>query len=1241
MLFAEAAKTGLTQTPQPQSQHTAFAFSAAPSASIKMKFTHLHCHSHYSLLDGLSKIEPLVERAKELDMDSIAVTDHGVMYGTIEFYNHCREVGVKPIVGVEAYIAPRGMEEKEGRIDADYHHLILLAQNDAGYKNLIKLTTEAHLRGFYYKPRIDLALLKNHAEGLICLSGCQRGEIARSVMSKPEEEAQKVLEKYLDIFGREKLFIEIQRNSKTGDPKEELLNQKLMALAKKNNLDLVATADCHYIYPEDAEAQDVMVCIGTGRTVNDADRLDMRGYDLSLKSGERMLELFYDIPEAVQNTQKVADLCSLEILTDQRYFPKVEIPQGTTSADYLRKVTYEKALPLYGKPIDVSSRARPKQSDPSIEEKIASSPMDSSGAPRDDSRVDEHLAIPEEIKTRIDYELNIICKKGFDSYFLMVADVVRGAHNIGAITNTRGSAAGSIVGRILGITNVDPLYYELPFERFLTMYRPAPPDIDLDIADNRRDESIVYITKKYGPDKVAQIITFGTMAARASVRDVGRALAIPYSKCDQIAKMIPLGKQGFLMTLEKALQNTPELKEIYDRDPETKRVLDIAKKLEGCARHASMHAAGIVITPTALTDYMPLQKEPDGERIITQYDMYALDVNSGGSGALGVVKLDLLGIRNLSILESAVRMVEKRHNLTIDIYNLPHPDAKTFKMLSEGLTFGVFQLGSSGITRYLKELKPKNIFDIMAMIALYRPGPMGIIPEYIERVHNPSKIAYFDPRMKEYLERSLGLLVYQDDVLLTVIKIAGYSWEEADKFRKAMGKKIPVEMTKQKIKFIDGCVKGGMRAEKAAELFALIEPFAAYGFGKAHAASYSTVSYQTAYMKANYPVEFMAALMTAESGDEEKIYEAVEECKALGISVLPPDVNESLGDFTVVDHSTIRFGLNAIKNLGSDVIAKIIGIRGELLGNSNPVGPLYPTLPPFSSLEDFLTRAYTKNLNKKSWEALVKAGALDAYGERGRLLNNTEEILDFIRENFKNQNSGQNSLFGKSLQMGKLKLKDSAPATKEEKLVWEKEHLGMYVSAHPLDNHKKVLSTLRSIKSLSLEEVGLNLTLGGIVSRLKRTLTRKNDPMAFFTLGDGGGSLEVLVFPKVMEKALPFLSDDKILRITGRLSDKDEQLKLIADEIKELPGDDLYNMALSEMEKNKSVVLHMSSLANMEILNRIKGILQKYPGNAQVYLSIGSGNSAKKIKTQSLVGMNNDLMAELRSVDEIGMVGVD
>lgn len=1151
-------------------------------------FTHLHCHSHFSLLDGLSQLDPLLDRVRELGMSSVALTDHGVMYGAVEFYSGCRDRGLKPILGLEAYIAPRSMREKEGKVDADYSHLTLLAENETGYRNLIWLTTKAHLEGFYYKPRIDLQLLKERSEGLICLTGCWRGEVPRALTGRTATEAQNVLEKYLAIFGEDRLFVELQRNALSPELKarETELNQKLVELARANNLPLVATADCHYIYPEDSEAQDVLVCIGTGRQVQDTDRLDMRGFDASLKSPERMAELFSDLPEAIANTQVIAGRCSVEIALDQRYFPTVAIPSGETPDTFLKKSAFEGAVRTYG----------------------------------------QGGQLPGHVAERLDYELSIIAKKGFSSYFLMVADIVRGAHSLGAITNTRGSAAGSLVSHVLGISDIDPLYYQLPFERFLNPYRPTPPDIDLDISDDRRDETIAWITDRYGHDKVAQIITFGTMLARAVVRDVGRALGVPYSKCDQIAKLIPLGRQGFEMTLKKALAQSQELRDIVEHDPETNRIWSIAERLEGCKRHASIHAAAIAITPTPLTDYCPLQREPDGQRLITQYDMYSLDAGAS-SKALGVIKMDLLGIRNLSILEKAVKIAEKRHGTSIDIHRLPHPDPKTFKLLSDGHTFGVFQLGSSGMTRYLKELKPKTIFDIMAMIALYRPGPMGIIPQYIRRSNGQERVDYFDPRMREYLERSNGLIVYQDDVLLTAINIAGYSWEEADKLRKAMGKKIPEEMAKQKVKFMDGCIKNGLRHDQAEELFKLIEPFAAYGFGRAHAASYSQVSYQTAYMKANYPVEFMAAVMTAESGDETKIYAAVEECKAMGLTVLPPDVQESRGDFTVVDDRTIRFGLNAIKNLGSDVIARTIQVRKE--GG------------PFSSLEDFLSRAYTKNFNKRSWEALVKAGALDRFGERGQLLASSEEILEFTRDSFKSQSQGQSTLFGSALGSGSLRLKEAQAATEEERLTWEKEHLGMYVSAHPLDRHRKVLRSFPSIGSLGPDWLGRSVTLGGIITSLKRTVTKKNDPMAFFTLQDLTGNLEALVFPKGMEAALPWLVEDQVVQVSGKISDKDEELKLLVDEVRALPTDELYGMLLSEMEKTKRLVIHVQHTQNPGSLNQIKAVLEANPGQAQVYLSVGVGPAAKKIRTRSQVRVSSDVVSQLRQVPDVLMVDVN
>jgi DNA polymerase-3 subunit alpha len=1159
-----------------------------------MKFTHLHVHSHFSLLDGLSQIEPLLERAKELNFDTLALTDHGVMYGAIEFYNKAVELGIKPIIGFEAYVAIRNITDKQVKIDDDYYHITLLAKDYEGYKNLIKLTTEAHLDGYYYKPRVDKNLLKKYSKGVIALSGCPRGEIYKALKNKGLIEAQKVLSEYVAIFGKENFFLEIQRNERGArDQANEKIIQGLASLSKTEGIDLVATADCHYINKSDVDAQDVLVCIGTGRTINDTDRLDMTGHDLSLKTTEEMVELFKDYPEAISNTQKIADMCQLEIPINQRYFPIFETPKGETPEEYLKEITFTKALKFYG-----------------VEE-------------------NGKKVLPQKIIDRLEYELNIIIHKGFSTYFLVLADIVNAAHEMGVITNTRGSAAGSMVGYVIGITNVDPIVFELPFERFLTMHRPTPPDIDLDIADNRRDDVISYITAKYGKENVAQIITFGTMKARAAVRDVGRALGIPYGKCDRIAKMIPLGKQGFDMTIDTALSISAELAEVYKKDEETKRVIDIAKKIEGGARHASVHAAGIVVTPTVLTDYMPLQKEPDGERLITQYDMYGLDVNANGK-AIGVIKIDLLGIRNLSILEEALKIVEARHKTRIDIYNLPHPDKKTFELLAAGHTFGVFQLGSSGMTRYLKELQPKTIFDIMAMIALYRPGPLQFIPLYIERAHNPSIVTYLDPVFEQILKRTYGVLVYQDDLLSIAHDVAGYSWEEVDKFRKAVGKKIPEEMQMQKEKFVKGCIEHSkFPPAKAEEIWSWIEPFAAYGFNKSHSASYSMVSYQTAYMKANYTVEFMAAVMTAESGDAIKIYEAVEECKKMGINVLPPDVNESLSNFTVIDEHNIRFGLTAIKNLGSDVVERIKEER--------------KTGGQFKNLKDFITRMQTKNFNKKSWEALVKCGALDNFGERNQLLYNTEHILEYVREQIKSAASGQDSLFGgMAIENQDLTLLPCEPANQDEMLLWEKELLGLYVSSHPLENYKRVFTQIMKIGRLTDDMIEKNITVGGIISKLKRSLTKKQEPMMFLTLEDQTGTIEALLFPKTLAKVGNLIALERIVQMSGRLSDKDGEFKLIVDDVKDLPNDMIYEMNVADFETQSVVVISLPEKVSKDTMLKIKETLEKYPGKAVVSVNIVNplGQKLKTLPVKIRVGFSDDLLFELQQLKEVNRVQV-
>jgi DNA polymerase-3 subunit alpha len=709
---------------------------------------------------------------------------------------------------------------------------------------------------------------------------------------------------------------------------------------------------------------------------------------------------------------------------------------------------------------------------------------------------------------------------------------MRWARQQGIVTATRGSVAGSLVAYALGITTTNPLSFELPFERFLTLERPVPPDIDMDFADDRRGEVLRYVTEKYGSDKVAQIITFGTMMARAAIRDIGRALGVAYSKCDRLAKMIPLGRFGFHTTINDALRISKEFHQAYEQDGESKRIIDLAKKLEGVVRHASVHAAGVVIAPTPLVDYVPLQLDTESKNVITQYDMHAVE-------EAGLVKMDFLGIRYLAILGNAVEIIKHTRGTTVDLAQIPLDDEKTYALLTEGRTMGVFQLGGAGMTRYLVLLKPSNIFDIMAMVALFRPGPMEFIPEYIRRKHDSSLIEYLDPRLEELLTRSYGVITYQDDVLLIAVKIAGYTWEEADKLRKAMGKKIPSEMREQKEKFIAGCMQNGIMETRAHELWRRIEPFAAYGFNKAHAASYAMVAYQTAYLKANFPVEFMAALMTAEAGDLETVALAVEECKELGIQVLPPDVNESLDSFTVIDNMTIRFGLAAIKHLSSEVTKAVIEER-EAHGV-------------FRDLADLASRMPIRTFNKKSWEALVKCGALDRFGERNSLLANTEEILGYIRLQQKARTSGQEALFG--IEGAPLRLREVPPAPQNEKLAWEKEYLGLYVSAHPLDQHAETLKQYaKPIRDLTELNDGAPCIVGGLFSRTQRILTKNGEQMAFCTLEDTTGSVEVLVFPKIYQQIKDRLLPERITLVRGRITTRDNELKIIADEVKGLPA---------------------------------------------------------------------------------------
>ncbi|MBI4133747.1 DNA polymerase III subunit alpha [Candidatus Uhrbacteria bacterium] len=1043
-----------------------------------MRFVHLHTHSHYSLLEAVPKIPELVRRVKELGMDAVALTDHGALYGAIEFYREAKKADIKPIIGMEANLAPHGRALKRPKIDDRSVHLTLLAENKTGYRNLMTLSSIGFLEGFYYRPRIDKELLRAHHEGLIALSGCLRGEIPHSLAMHDRSRAETLIREYQELFGRDNFFLELVHHPDL--PMQVAVNAELIELAERTGAPLVATRDAHYLAPTDAELHAILLAIQLGKSVDELRRDDG---DLSLLGPEEMVEAFRDVPEAITNTARIADRCMLELDLGKWNFPIYAAPDGKTSDSYLRELA-ETGL---------RERVRP---------------------------------VTPEIQSRLEHELDIITKRGFSTYFLVVSDYVRWARSQGIISTTRGSAAGSLASYAIGITTVNPLDFKLPFERFLNPSRPSPPDIDMDFADNRRDEVIAYATAKYGTDKVAQICTFGAMLARGGTRDVGRALGLPHAFCDRVAKLIPFGAQGFAMTIGRAKKETPALQALYDEDREVRRLLDFVERIEGNARHVSVHAAGVVISPSPLTEFTPLQRESGGERIITQYEMNSVE-------EAGLLKMDFLGIRNLSILGHAVELVRQTKGVAVDLQKLPLDDAKTFALLARGDTVGLFQLNGTGMTRYLVELKPTTIFDIMAMVALFRPGPIESIPEFIRRKHNSKLITYLDPRLEKILERSYGVITYQDDVLLTAIELAGYNWETVDKLRKAMGKKIPAEMARQKEKFITGCQEHGkLSKEKAESLWKLIEPFAAYGFNKAHAASYAIVAYQTAYMKANFPAEFMTAVLTAESGDLPTVAEVVAACRRAGIEVMPPDVNESRATFTYIDDTHIRFGLLAIKNLGEDVVASIIRERD--------------TAGTFADLTDFIRRVSSQSFNRKSLEALIRSGAMDRFGEREMLLRNIETLLAYRRDAQREIENGQGSLFGGAGGTSPFRLREAPPASRRTLLLWEKELLGLYVSEHPFTEFAQVLGD--RVVSLGVSAVtGSRVRVAGIITNLREITTKSGEAMCFARIEDTNGSVEVVVFPRVLRDSREYWRTDSCVIVTGVANDRNGSTSIVCE----------------------------------------------------------------------------------------------
>jgi len=1051
------------------------------------EFVHLHCHSEYSLLDGMMRIDEMIQKTKEYGMKSIALTDHGNIYGAVEFFKKAKSENIKPIIGCEVYIAFEKYWQKRPKIDDKRYHLVLLVKNKKGYQNLVKIITKAHLEGFYYKPRIDDDILKEHSEGLIALSACLQGKIPQLILANKIEEAKKVIKNYVEIFEKENFYLELQPHFKI--PEQKKVNDVLIKLSKELKVPLVATNDVHYLNPEDAPIQDILMLINTGSDPNDPERLTMLGEDFSLKPPAQMIEHFKEVPEAIENTIKIAEDCNFEFQFEKQQLPVFEIEKNKTPSEYLKELCLKGLKEKYGE------------------------------------------NYPQKAKERMDYELEVIEKTGFTPYFLIVQDFVNFAKEKKiAVGPGRGSVGGSLVAYLLGITNIDPLKYNLLFERFLNPERISPPDIDIDFSDERRDEIIDYLSQKYGKECVAQIITFGRMNARAVVRDVGRVLKLPYSFCDKLAKMIPFG-----MTLSEAMEKNPEFKNAYQEDENARKIIDIAKKLEGLARHASRHACGVVISKEPLDQIVPLQHPAQNdESIVTQFEMHSLE-------DLGLLKIDILGLKNLTIIEKTIQTIEKNHNLKIDINKIPFDDQKTFQILQRGETIGIFQLESEGMRKWLRELKPTNFEDIVSLLALYRPGPMEWIKEFVDRKHGRKKIEYLHEDLKPILENTYGICIFQEQLMQIAQKLAGFTLGQADTLRKAIGKKIKDLLLKQKEQLEEGMKKRGLSKEIAEKIWNWILPFASYGFNKSHSVAYAIIAFQTAYLKAHFPLEFMASLLNSETNDIEKIAFLINEAKRMKIEVLPPDINESLEYFSVVpEKKCIRFGLLAIKNVG---LASTQAIIAERTKNR-----------PFQTIEDFIFRIPPHYINKKTMESLIKVGAFDNLAERNFLLQNLETILEENKKFFREKNSKQITLFDKNQMKPKLKLKSVPPASKKEKLIWEKELLGLFIVSQPFEELKKAIQKSAMLVSdfLFFGSSSPRVKIGGMISSIKKIFSKKGYPVLFLDLYDFSSKIEVIAFPSVFEKKPEIFQENKIVLISGKIENRDGAPKLICDDIEEV-----------------------------------------------------------------------------------------
>ena len=1125
---------------------------------MPQKFTHLHVHTEYSLLDGMCRIPQLLARTKELDMDSLAITDHGSMYGVIDFYVAAKEAGIKPIIGCEVYVAAADRHSRESVHKRPYH-LTLLAKNEKGYRNLIQLVTKSHLEGFYYKPRVDKELLELHREGLIALSGCAQGELARLIREGRTSELDKAASWYKEIF--DDYYLEIQRHP---IPELEQINQELVSLSARLDIPPVATFDVHYINQSDAPAHELLLCVQTNTAIDDEKRLKMAGDFFYLRSPEEVEELFADLPQAIENTQLIADMCQLELDFTKLHLPQVQLPPGKKAGDFLAELCWQGLERRFPEPIS-------------------------------------------EVTERLNYELDVIHKTKFSHYFLVVWDITSFAREQCISFGVRGSAAASLVLYCLGITDINPMSYGLVFERFLNVERRELPDIDLDFQDDRRDEILAYVNQKYGTEHVAQIATFGTLGARAAIRDTGRALGMPYAQVDQVARLIPT---ELTITLDRALEIGSEFYNIYHQDEAIHNLIDSARKLEGIARHASTHAAGVVISHDSLTEYVPLQMVGRGDQraVMTQFNM-------GNIARLGLLKMDFLGLSNLTILAKAIKNIEQNQGIALDLTNITLDDAKTFDLLASGETKGVFQLESTGMRRYIKELKPTAFSDIAAMVALYRPGPMEQIPTFIKAKQGVIPVHYPHPILKEILKETYGVIVYQEQVIFIARALAGYSLGQADIFRKAMGKKIAAVMKKEERNFIAGAKKNDISTELAKEVFSLIEPFAGYAFNKAHSVSYALIAYRTAYLKANYPIEYMTAFLNTYLDNMDKVRSGISESRRLGIKVLPPDINNSQANFVIEEDSegnqTIRFGLAAIKNVGPSPVEHILSGR-------DPGGN-------FESIEDFCYRTDLRNVNKKVLESLIKSGAFDTLGSRKTLLESINKMVSLAQIEQRAKESGQGSMFdlwaqgspGSDTSLGQAgaflrpptnfldgeQPRDEEEVSTKQKLFWERELLGVYFS-QALDLFDLSRSGAISCGEVNSDMVDEMVTVAGMIVAIRQSFTRDNRTFIVAVIEDMDSSIEVTVWPKVYERTTGLWQEGNILTIKGIVKIRDGGAQLNCQEATPLPAK---QEVLQEARHHHVVIDIIQSddeQRDIEHLRQIMDVLKSYPGQDKVSLSV-------------------------------------